>query len=1474
MKKKTLRALSMLLTVIMIGGMLLTSCRETPVETTTEILEETTEKKTESTASEKTESTSTETAPSEVTDGKETTDGEGETNVEIDTADPSAPVVSEGETTDEKAEEVTTEGKIEPPVEVETEDPRLSAEYAPVLYFSAKDVYNVAKPGEWDALDGFRRVGMVMMDKEETYCRLYAINTGATDSNFPLLTSSRKGAQYLVLKYRTTIEGIKVEFFLDSENSDAVGTSSSGFISATADGFWNIMVFDLSKIKAYNGTKVNYIRFDFVNANPMPEGAYLDVQYIGMFNSIDDANKFEYGEDYVDPSFQTGNDYTITDLTHASAIDYINGVSVTGQGLGANSNKGAQIYNGRVWTQNGTDSEGKKTFTVGFSGWTVVEGGFSKIVWSVDGGATWHDVIAPEGGYRNGDSAHISAVNDRLGVTDAIQDTETSVKGCKYQGAVGVQAVLGEEYEGKEVMLQFAAIPNDAPDTLVPLLLLTKIDVGAVPGVADEEEEETIVLDPTDFSDSIEHADDLSNEVNVYFPNADRSELNIENKDFIYNLGLVPDGNQLLNSVTSKNNGGVFLKNTSDAYVIGANGTKYYASKTTGGGSTNIYRQGFYFYDVHVYGADFIGDIEEFDREKATQYQSHRDGHVDVISNEGGEITYRVTGGDPGIYYRTKAANGTYQFVVITAKTTSTTAAEVYFRTTSHTTYSNDRKSVFKLIADGEYHTYVIMVSGLDGIYEDIEGIRVDIGTEIGEEVSIKEVKMAGCTNIPTLLFDRTLYVYSDKVNQIMHLVAPSVNKIREYGWETVVAADTVSKLIVGDKNGNHTSLDDVDWDSAIYVAFDIKRVGILGYILLDDEGSGSLKVTLENGNYVIRQSYVPERYTINAGDDIYMGHRLYTKETHDFSDFLFEAYCEYNPLQNVEVFGNGMNSFYLGYNALRGAYELKVAGASWNEIYVNAQNRHFPLFAGIKGDEYDRNIYVFSSVLGKIGTLECAVMLDGNGNIVPINLEICKNFNADGEANVFLKDDGYSEAIFPLVIKAGSDNQFQLVHLYQNWGKFPLKQISSIQFYAPFYHLSTGVTETNCIRPWYDMNNKESLYLLPDFRAMSATLWMDIYKNSNGTILTNQPQHTNGGTHVFMQYVGEDGKIVYSENTQNYIGSYGPTYAEMDMVFITDDGKIKITYKHIEMPQTDENRTYYEIEYEILEDLTINNMLRDFAFYTVTGRNMNYEHLGYLNENNEHVIIDTNKKADGTTDLEAERVHVLGDQNPYFSLFEYREKYGTPDLDDYENNYVNTGFIVYDSYIEIGGEEYEGSFALFEQGRATRFTLNIDGEVTFKKGDKMTLDLILMPWGDGYGKTDYSSEYPNINVIEVRENSALNPFKVTAGANCTVLDSTFLPKVKSTDGKSAEFTVSGGENNVTVRVYGFDKSVRPTIYEYVGGEWVVYEVSSANTPDSRGNAHDYDGYMVHYDGNGSYSYSFVATITDGAPRTFKIVIE
>jgi hypothetical protein len=261
----------------------------------------------------------------------------------------------------------------------------------------------------------------------------------------------------------------------------------------------------------------------------------------------------------------------------------------------------------------------------------------------------------------------------------------------------------------------------------------------------------------------------------------------------------------------------------------------------------------------------------------------------------------------------------------------------------------------------------------------------------------------------------------------------------------------------------------------------------------------------------------------------------------------------------------------------------------------------------------------------------------------------------------------------------------------------------------------------------------------------------------------------------------------------------------------------------------------------------------------------MNYEHIGYLNEKNESVIVNT--------EIGGSNVYALGNEAPYFSLFEFKEVVGTPDIDDPENNYVNIGCIICSYDITIGGEKYDGGFALYENGRRVNLTLNVDGKVEFKKGDVITINMILMPWGDGYGKTDYESAAPDINVRNVREDSALDPFKVTAIAGEAV-ESVFLPKVKSTDGKTVEFTLSGGENNATVRIYGMKEIARPVIYEKVNGEWVIYDVSSQNTPDSQGYSHDYDGYMIHNDGDGTYSYSFVVDMTGDSERTFRVVVE
>ena len=86
---------------------------------------------------------------------------------------------------------------------------------------------------------------------------------------------------------------------------------------------------------------------------------------------------------------------------------------------------------------------------------------------------------------------------------------------------------------------------------------------------------------------------------------------------------------------------------------------------------------------------------------------------------------------------------------------------------------------------------------------------------------------------------------------------------------------------------------------------------------------------------------------------------------------------------------------------------------------------------------------------------------------------------------------------------------------------------------------------------------------------------------------------------------------------------------------------------------------------------------------------------------------------------------------------------------------------------------------------------------------------------------------------------------------------------VQAKDNK-AEFTVKGGMNNIAVRLNGFTSYQKPDIFILINGEWVDFDLSSAN---------GYDGYTVYYDKDkGLYDFSFVYTSTDSDKEyTFKI---
>ncbi len=694
----------------------------------------------------------------------------------------------------------------------------------------------------------------------------------------------------------------------------------------------------------------------------------------------------------------------------------------------------------------------------------------------------------------------------------------------------------------------------------------------------------------------------------------------------------------------------------------------------------------------------------------------------------------------------------------------------------------------------------------------------------------------SGADALP-IQFERVLHTYSDKMNQILHFATETTTTgIKEFGMTTLIAADTVEKLIVKDATGRHDKLDGVDWATAEYVGFDIKDAGVFGYILLPHENSGKLSVTLENGNYILTQAAAPKNGTLLAvgsytENDFYMGQRLYTDSNHDFDAFLKEAEYERHPMTTI-----GGNN-YVGYDALRGAYEYSIGGDGFNEPFFTRWNNHFYSDVKVTGTNEDRAIYMYSRTSS--GAAEGAALMNQNKMLIPIPTMVFKNFHGENEEPLFDHGDmSYGITLFPMTVEANTEKSFYILNAMQNWGKFPLKQLSSIQFTSPYYHLSTGVTETSCIAPWYAQG--KSLWSLPDFRPMSAKWWFEY----EGDLYSNQPQHQHAGYHYFLQYTDADGDYYASENVRNEIVSSGLNYAEAIMDYVSDDDRIAVSYKHIEMPQTDEHRVYYEMTYEVLEDVSFKSLKREFSFLSLACYAGTYKMMGYLNSKNEIVHEDTNRN----------KYIKLGDKCPYLSLYKLEGVW--------EKKCGNIGFIILNSDITVGGKKYEGSFGLYCRESKFYLTLDLD-KVTLKQGDKMTINIVLTPWGSEESEDDS-------NMIKLRENTCLNPLSVTVSEG-EKLESTFVPKVKTTDGKTAEFTLSGGWNNSVVRIYGFEKLTVPKIYEKIDGEWVEYVSNSTAYPDKNGTTHPYDGYFVYYDGDGTYSYTFLVDMTDAGERTFKI---
>ncbi|MBQ8164438.1 MAG: hypothetical protein IJZ94_01290 [Clostridia bacterium] len=944
-------------------------------------------------------------------------------------------------------------------------------------------------------------------------------------------------------------------------------------------------------------------------------------------------------------------------------------------------------------------------------------------------------------------------------------------------------------------------------------------------------------VEQSDFNESVVYANEIANKIQAKYTDGGRTAYEVKNNDTVLNETIY--SSEKIGTTLSNKDGNSYFKDTLDVYAIDSSGDEYSVSSYLSNGKINTTKLGYYYYDVNVRDLymGYSGGVS-YPADAGINLTPSSWGVYNMSApyiDSDGNFSVKVTDSyDPYFYLNGlsidgKAANA----VEITLKTDGDSGnCAVYFYTSDKDGFNAEQMTSFDLKNDGEFHTYVVLL----GNYEkNIAGIRFDLGTKAGEKVTVKSARFAYSKTLKVpVAVEKTFHSYPDKIHFEASVLSTDsvlpVKDIKEYGYKVSFDKSSVVSSVIKNSGVSETLFSGKTYTSPEYVAFDIKDAGVVGFIIPNDGSSYRLKLSEDSSSYTL-YVYLKNSSWIKFGKPVSISSRIYNDSAHSFEGIAEAAKIERNPFSGITVKSSRKGKF-TGYDYATGAYMFSVDGTDFSTAYKKSRrNVYYSADISITSSD-DRVIYI--SMKTDSGALEGAAITNKDGVALPIPIEVCKNFKGEIEEPLYdPQDDAWGYSILPLKTTKNKVYKFSLYHLYQNWGEFPIKQLSSICFHVSYYHLSTGVSESNCIAPYYVYGRDG--WVLPDFRGFSSTMW------------DSQPQYNSVGRLYFTRHEDTEGKTVNSEYTGSQINSSGNTYVDVDYSYISDDGSYEYTLTHFELPQTDENRVFYTLSLKFLKDTSFTDLKKELELFTFDGREIVFENASYLAEDNTKQVI-KNKNTENSCDI-----YVLGKDTPYFSYYGF---------DISESSFgQNFGLIVRDSYITVDGREWDGNFVFKNEfdGSLNVGSLSLNEEnITFSKDDVIELQLILLPYGLG---TDTDSD----NVDKVIEDSLTHKFTLIAEKG-EVKDDYLLPSVKCVDNE-AIVTVSGGRNNQTVKAVGYTVLGNPEIYEKIDGEWTLYDFHVKG---------DYDGYTVQYE-DGAYSYSFVCDMGDApenAERTFKIVVK
>ena len=222
------------------------------------------------------------------------------------------------------------------------------------------------------------------------------------------------------------------------------------------------------------------------------------------------------------------------------------------------------------------------------------------------------------------------------------------------------------------------------------------------------------VVGPTlegEHSDIIGLADSLKNNVSMYFPYEERDNVIYENMNMVLDYALDVTMQQQVTSLKNKS-GNSYVENTMDVFIQMENGNRYFAKDSYTDAIPNIYRFGYYFYEMRTEGQTFIKDASVTDAcvidhtkpiakhdVKATRA---RDGVLIVMNEDTVTDPYIV------ISNSLKVDTSAYTMLEITMKANSKTEdkADIFYVAGSQTGFNAGQRINIAVNNDNQYHTY------------------------------------------------------------------------------------------------------------------------------------------------------------------------------------------------------------------------------------------------------------------------------------------------------------------------------------------------------------------------------------------------------------------------------------------------------------------------------------------------------------------------------------------------------------------------------------------------------------------------------------------------------------------------------------------------------------------------------------------------------------------------------------------------